>query len=86
MLGFRVEGKYTEWKYFNAKVLKPAIQNINSYKEYDIEVSYKKIRGDDRIDFHITSHKKRDFNPVAVLNLNQTINPETRESNRIQRM
>lgn len=85
MLGFRVEGKYTEWKYFNAKVLKPAIQNINSYKEYDIEVSYKKIRGDDRIDFHITSHKKRDFNPVAVLNLNQTINPETREPNRIQR-
>ncbi len=85
MLGFRVEGKYTEWKYFNAKVLKPATQNINSYKEYDIEVSYKKIRGDDRIDFHITSHKKRDFNPAAVLNLNQTINPETREPSMIQR-
>ncbi len=85
MLGFRVAGKYAEWKYFNAQVLKPAVKNINHYKEYDIEVSYKKVRGDDRIDFHITSHKKHKFNPVTVLNLSQSIDPDTREPNRIQR-
>jgi len=83
-LGFFNEGSYEEWKYFNAKVLKPAVQNINSYKEYDIEVFYEKSRGLDRIEFKIKTHKVHDARKINVLNLNEKIDPDTRTPNLIQ--
>jgi plasmid replication initiation protein len=48
-LGFFNEGNYQEWKYFNAKVLKPAVKDINSYKQFDIEVFYEKKRYENKV-------------------------------------
>lgn len=81
-LGFFKGGVYEEWKYFNAKVLKPAINSINSHKEYDIEVIYNKRRGADDIDFTIITHLLHDTSNIQVLNLNQAI--EDRKPNLIQ--
>lgn len=83
-LGFFNEGSYEEWKHFNAKVLKPAVQNINNYKEYDIEVFYEKPRGLDKIEFNIKTHKVHDVRKINVLNLNEAIDPATRTPNLIQ--
>ena len=83
-LGFFNEGNYQEWKYFNAKVLKPAVNNINTYKEYDIEVFYEKPRGLDKIEFKIKIHKVHDVRKINVLNLNKEIDKTTRTPNLIQ--
>ena len=83
-LGFFKEGIYEEWKYFNAKVLKPAVHNINTFKEYDIEVFYEKPRGLDKIEFKIKTHKVHDVRKINVLNLNEAIDPATRTPNLIQ--
>lgn len=84
-LGFFKEGSYQEWKHFNSQVLKPAVQNINNYKEYDIEVFYEKPRGLDKIEFKIKTHKVHDVRKINVLNLNETIDPVTRTPNLIQK-
>ena len=83
-LGFFSEGNYQEWKYFNAKVLKPAVEDINSHKEYDIEIFYKKRRGLDKISFTIRTHRVQDSSKIQVLNLNEEIDGSTRLPNLIQ--
>lgn len=83
-LGFFTEGNYQEWKHFNAKVLKPAVQNINNYKEYDIEVFYEKPRGLDKIEFKIKTHKVHDVRKINVLNINESIDLTSRTPNLIQ--
>ncbi len=84
-MGFHQEGNYKEWKYFNAKVLKPAVKDINGYKEYDIEVFYKKPKGLDDIEFKIKIHKKQIEGAIQVLNLNETIDESNRTLNLIQK-
>ena len=83
-LGFFKEGIYEEWKHFNAKVLKPAVHNINTFKEYDIEVFYEKARGLDKIEFKIKTHKVHDVRKINVLNINEAIDPATRTPSLIQ--
>lgn len=83
-LGFFKEGSYQEWKHFNSQVLKPAVNNINSFKEYDIEVFYEKPRGLDKIEFKIKTHKVHDVRKINVLNLNESIDPAARTPNLIQ--
>lgn len=84
-LGFFNEGNYQEWKYFNAKVLKPAVKDINSYKQFDIEVFYEKKRGLDKVSFTIKTHIIQDVSKIQVLNLNEEINGLTRIPNLIQK-
>ena len=72
-LGFFKDATYPEWKHFNAKVLKPAVQDINSYKEHDIEVFYEKKRGLPEIEFRIKTHKKTSTKKFQISNLNETI-------------
>lgn len=84
-LGFFEQGKYKEWKYFNNQVLKPAVQDINDHKQYDIEVEYEKARGKDVINFKIITHAKLSSSNVRALSLDARINPETQEPNMIQR-
>ena len=83
-LGFFNEGNYPEWKYFNAKVLKPAVKDINSHKQYDIEVFYEKRRGLDKISFTIKIHRPQDLSKIQVLNLNEEIDRISRKPNLIQ--
>lgn len=84
-MGFHQEGNYKEWKYFNAKVLKPAVKDINGYKEYDIEVFYNKPKGLEDIEFKIKIHKKQLTGAIQVLNLNETIDENHRTLNLIQK-
>ena len=84
-LGFFNEGNYEEWKHFNAKVLKPAVKDINSHKQYDIEVFYEKKRGLDKVSFTIKTHRRQDVNKIQVLNLNEEINELSRTPNLIQK-
>lgn len=72
-LGFFREGKYTEWKHFNSKILKLAVDDINSQKKYDIEVKYEKARGSADIKFFIKSHIKQNNKSIQILNLNEPI-------------
>jgi len=72
-LGFFNEGVYSEWKYFNAKVLKKAVADINQYKTFDIEVLYDKKIGCDEIDFTIITLKKQDQKNFQILTLNESI-------------
>jgi len=81
-LGFFKEGKYQEWKHFNAKVLKPSVLEINNYKEYDIEVSYEKRRGSKDIEFTFIQHKESKARNIQVLNINEEI--KDRKPNLIQ--
>ena len=81
-LGFYRGGSYSEWKHFNAKVLKPAVAEINSHKEYDIEVFYQKERGSSDISFTIVTHKEQPKGAIKVLNLNEQI--KERRLNNIQ--
>ena len=83
-LGFFYEGNYQEWKHFNAKVLKPAVKDINSHKQYDIEVFYEKKRGIDKISFTIKTHRPQDLSKIQVLNLNEEIDRISRKPNLIQ--
>ncbi len=83
-LGFFYEGNYQEWKHFNAKVLKPAVKEINSHKQYDIEVFYEKRRGLDKISFTIKTHRAQDLSKIQVLNLNELIDETVRKPNLIQ--
>jgi len=83
-LGFYNQNKYKEWKRFNSQVLKPAVEEINSHKEYDIEVDYSKTRGQDLVSFTIIVHHKQQSSPVNVLMLEEGINKETRKLNMIQ--
>lgn len=76
-LGFFKEGAYSEWKHFNAKVLKPAVADINNHKEYDIEVSYTKKRGENEIHFIVKTIKKLDNKKIQILNLNEYIKNRT---------
>lgn len=84
LLGFFNEGSYQEWKHFNAKVLKPAVKDINSHKQYDIEVFYEKRRGLDKISFTIKTHRAQDLSKIQVLNLNESIDEILRKPNLIQ--
>ena len=84
-LGFFHEGKYPKWLYFNNQVLKPAVNNINHHKHYDIEVFYEKPRGLDQIEFRVKTHKKQNTRPSQVLNLNEAIDEATRKLNLIQK-
>ena len=70
-LGFFHEGRYKEWKHFNAKILKPAVKEINRYKDRDIEVSYTKARGTLDIDFNITTHKI--YKAMDIIDINDDI-------------
>jgi hypothetical protein len=72
-LGFFNENVYPEWKHFNAKVLKKAVTDINSHKEFDIEIKYKKKKGVEDIEFEIITHKKYKKNSIQILNLNELI-------------
>lgn len=72
-LGFFNEGVYPEWKHFNAKVLKKAVNDINVHKDFDIEVKYEKKRNQDEIEFDIITHKKYAKNSIQILNLNALI-------------
>ena len=72
-LGFFNEGVYPEWKHFNAKVLKKAVNDINVHKDFDIEVKYEKKRNQDEIEFDIITHKKHAKNSIQILNLNALI-------------
>jgi hypothetical protein len=72
-LGFFNEGVYPEWKHFNAKVLKKAVEDINTHKEFDIEVFYKKKKGMQEIEFSIITHKEHKQSHIPILNLNETI-------------
>lgn len=83
-LGFFKTGVYVEWRDFNAKVLKPAVNEINRDKEFDIEVIYKKARGSTLIDFNIIQHHKISTNSQNILSLNQPIDMYNRKPNRIQ--
>ena len=83
-MGFYESDKYPEWKQFNRNVLKPAVNNINKYKDIDIEVSYRKERGVDDISFKINQHQTYKSAKVSVLSLNQFIDPENRTLNMIQ--
>ena len=83
-LGFFYEGNYQEWKHFNAKVIKPAVKDINSHKQYDIEVFYEKKRGIDKISFTIKTHRPQDLSKIQVLNLNEEIDRISRKPNLIQ--
>ena len=83
-LGFFYEGNYQEWKHFNAKVLKSAVKDINSHKQYDIEVFYEKKRGIDKISFTIKTHRPQDLSKIQVLNLNEEIDRISRKPNLIQ--
>lgn len=83
-MGFFALNKYPEWKYFNSQVLKPAVEHINDFKSYDIEVSYYKEKGKDLIKFFITSHSSENKKYITVLSLDDGINPEYRKLNMIQ--
>ncbi len=83
-LGFHNEGKYEEWKYFNAKVLKPAILDINKHKELDIEVSYKKARGSFEIEFEVIQHNIQSIDKFSILSLNEYVRPDDRKLNMLQ--
>ena len=72
-LGFFNEGVYQEWKYFNNQVLKEAVEDINSHKQIDIEVLYKKKRGSNDISFTIITHKNHKQSDIQILNLNKAI-------------
>jgi hypothetical protein len=72
-LGFFKEGVYEEWKHFNAKVLKKAVKDINTHKQYDIEVIYKKERGSEEIEFTILTHKEHKPSHIPILDLNEFI-------------
>lgn len=81
-LGFMESGRYKVWKEFNRRVLKPAVEIINQYKDVDIEVSYKKARGEDEIEFVIVTHHKPKNR--TVYGLDDTISPESRRLNMLQ--
>jgi len=83
-LGFYMQEKYSEWKHFNAKVLKPAVNNINQHKEYDIEIEYVKRRGSEVIEFRVISHRKDNQQSISVLSLDDFIPPSNRRLNMIQ--
>ena len=83
-LGFFKQGNYSEWKYFNAQVLKPAANDINKHKEFDIEVSYQKPRGSEYIEFKIIQHHTNNLPMNKMLSLDEIIDPETRQLNLLQ--
>ena len=83
-LGFFKAGKYPQWKYFNAKVLKPAVEEINLRKEEDIEVQYKKERSSETISFTIITHKQAQAGDINVLSEDEIINRDSRELNKLQ--
>jgi len=83
-LGFFTQEKYTEWKHFNAKVLKPAVNNINQHKQYDIEIEYVKRRGSEVIEFRVISHRNENQHAISVLSLDEFISPSQRKMNMIQ--
>ena len=83
-MGFFEQNSYKEWKYFNSQVLKPAVQDINNHKQYDIEVTYKKTRGSDVIYFTVITHNKLQKSNVSVLSLDAQIDVERRKLNMIQ--
>jgi hypothetical protein len=72
-LGFFNEGVYQEWKYFNNQVLKKAVTDINKQKEFDIEVFYKKKKGQPEIEFTIITHKVHKQSALQILNLDEII-------------
>lgn len=84
-MGFFAEKKYSDWRDFSSKVLKPAVQAINKLKEFDIEVAYKKVHNKDLVRFEIKNFSKKKHKYAPILNLNEHINPKTRIPNRIQR-
>ena len=73
-LGFFNEGSYKEWKYFNSQVLKKAVNDINSHKEFDIEVVYEKRKGVNEIEFSIITHKVHKQSDIKILDINEIIN------------
>jgi len=83
-LGFYYQNKYPVWKYFNDQVLKPAVEDINSHKEFDIEVKYNKQRGKDVIEFTLIAHRKLPYGNIKVLDLDDEINAQTRRLNMLQ--
>ena len=84
LLGFFKDNKYPEWRYFNNQVLKPAVIDINNYKDHDIEVSYKKTRGSDLIEFKVHSHVKQSHKALKVLCLDEPVSEVHRVLNMIQ--
>jgi len=72
-LGFYHSGSYSQWKAFNAKVLKPAVEEINKQKNYDIEVDYTKERNSSIIKFTIESNFNPKLKRMQVLNFNEVI-------------
>jgi hypothetical protein len=82
-LGFKQEGKYKIWKEFNRTVLKPAVEVINKYREFDIEVQYKKTRGKSQIEFTIIQHHVNQKRKL-ILSLSDHISPDTRRLNLVQ--
>lgn len=83
-LGFFKQDKYPEWKYFNAKVLKPAVYDINQYKAYDIGVEYVKRRASEIIEFTVVSHREESNLSIPVLSLDEAIHVSSRRMNIIQ--
>lgn len=83
-LGFYRLGVHKEWKHFNYQVLQVAVNEINSRKEYDIEVSYEKKRGSDKIDFTVITHAVQKTLKDRMLSLDAPIDPDTRQPNMLQ--
>jgi hypothetical protein len=83
-MGFFEVKKYTLWNSFNAKVLKPAVANINKFKEFDIEVEYWKDRGSEDVCFKITTHRRIKARDFSILSLDSLIDRDTRKLNMIQ--
>lgn len=83
-MGFWEMNKYPEWRRFNNNVLKPAVEDINNHKEYDIEVNYTKKRGKEDIQFTVISHRTVDSEAIKVAKFNDPIDAETREPNMLQ--
>lgn len=84
-MGFFESNTYPQWKYFNSQVLKPAVEQINKHKKYDIAVTYEKPRGKDEVVFKITNFSKQRNRYAEVLSLNEVIDAKTRIPNRLQR-
>lgn len=84
-MGFFEGNIYPQWKYFNSQVLKPAVEQVNKHKKYDIAVTYTKQRGKDDVEFKITNFSKQRNKYAEVLSLNETIDAKTRIPNRLQR-
>jgi hypothetical protein len=84
-LGFHEKGSWKIWRRFNAKVLKPAVEKINQYKHYDIEVSYFKPHGRETISFKVKRCDNRNKVLGELLSLDDIIPESSRVPNQIQR-